>query len=559
MVPVLVNVAFVTLMERKILGLSQLRLGPNKAGLQGILQPFSDAVKLFLKQWEKPVRRNNFLYLISPRVAIVITLMLWLIVPRTVDLFYSDLSIILFIIIISLGVYPLLLAGWASSRKYALVGRIRGVAQTISYEISLALIFIALIRILNNTRLKDFVWVSNQFYLILIGKLILILWVISIIAETNRTPFDFAEGESELVSGFNIEYGGPGFALIFIAEYGIILLLRGLTIAIFLGTPFFTFLHSFFTTRLAFFWIWVRATYPRYRYDLLISLAWKSFLPLILGAIRAQRCIAIIFWKNKLKKLKNFKFLYDLKSFFENLILLMSWTQFGLQDAFSPIIEEFHYFHDFTNSILIFILVFVGFMIASILNNVIINKNLLEGQLIECIWTLIPGIILIQIALPSLTLLYLLDDSPEASITVKAIGHQWYWEYEYSDHWSFKRAQGVKFDSYIIPERDLEKGIFRQLEVDNRLVLPSIIPVRVLISRADVLHAWTIPGLGVKADAIPGRLNQVNFFRLITGVLYGQCSEICGAQHSRIPIAVELIPASLFANWYESFSYSNVE
>ena len=191
--------------------------------------------------------------------------------------------------------------------------------------------------------------------------------------------------------------------------------------------------------------------------------------------------------------------------------------------------------------------------------NTSINKNLLEGQLVECVWTLIPGLILIQIALPSLTLLYLLDDSPEASVTIKALGHQWYWEYEYSDHWSQERTQAIKFDSYMVPERDLEVGMFRQLEVDNRLVLPVETPIRVLISRADVLHAWTVPALGVKADAVPGRLNQVNFFGAIAGVLYGQCSEICGAQHSSMPIAVELVPLNLFASWYEALSISTLE
>lgn len=293
-VPVLVNVAFVTLIERKILGLSQFRLGPNKAGLQGILQPFSDAIKLFLKQWEVPVRRNNFLYIFSPGVSILVTLTLWLIVPRVQRLFYSELSIIIFIIVISLGVYPLLIAGWSSSSKYALVGSIRGVAQTISYEISLALIFIALISVLITLRLIDFVKISKEFLLFMRTISVTILWIISIIAETNRTPFDFAEGESELVSGFNIEYGGAGFALIFMAEYGIILLLRGLFVSLFLGLIFFRLTHSLFTRGLAFFWIWVRATYPRYRYDLLISLAWKSFLPLILGGIRLLIC-GIIF------------------------------------------------------------------------------------------------------------------------------------------------------------------------------------------------------------------------------------------------------------------------
>ncbi len=215
-------------------------------------------------------------------------------------------------------------------------------------------------------------------------------------------------------------------------------------------------------------------------------------------------------------------------------------------------IEEFHYFHDFSNSILAFILRFVGFIITTIILNKHINKNLLSGQIIECVWTILPAIVLLQIALPSLSLLYLLDDRPEASVTVKAIGHQWYWEYEYTDHWHFNNLNPLAFDSYIIPENELKDGIYRQLDVDNRVILPALRHIRVLISSRDVLHSWTVPCLGVKADAVPGRLNQVNFFGLITGVLFGQCSEICGAQHSRIPICVELVSPEIFANWYEA-------
>jgi len=223
------------------------------------------------------------------------------------------------------------------------------------------------------------------------------------------------------------------------------------------------------------------------------------------------------------------------------------WSQLGFQDAFSPLIEEFHYFHDFTNMILLYILVFVGFMIITITFRKVIHKGLLEGQLIECIWTLVPGLILIKIALPSLSLLYLIEESPSPDLTVKAIGHQWFWEYEYSDFWTQERA--FTFDSYIIPERDLEQGMFRQLEADNRLVLPYSCKVRILVSRADVLHSWTVPALGVKADAIPGRINQLNFSSNMPGVLYGQCSEICGSQHSHIPIAIELIKLSEFNKW----------
>lgn len=231
---------------------------------------------------------------------------------------------------------------------------------------------------------------------------------------------------------------------------------------------------------------------------------------------------------------------------------MSQWIQLNLQDGFSPIIEEFHYFHDFTNIILLFILTFIGFIIASIINNTIIYKGLLHGQVIECVWTTIPGLILIQIALPSLSLLYLIEDVPFPNLTVKAIGHQWYWEYEYTDFWVGEHT--VSFDSYIIPVRDLELGIFRQLETDNRLVLPILRKIRILVSRADVLHSWTVPRLGVKADAVPGRINQLNILSNIPGVLYGQCSEICGSQHSHIPIAVELVILNDFNLWLRNSS-----
>lgn len=223
------------------------------------------------------------------------------------------------------------------------------------------------------------------------------------------------------------------------------------------------------------------------------------------------------------------------------------WLQLGFLDGLDPVIEEFIYFHDFTNIILIFIITFVGYMIVRMALNNVIFKGLLHGQVIECVWTTIPGLILIQIALPSLSLLYLIEDSPSPNLTIKAIGHQWYWEYEYTDFWA--GIETFTFDSYIIPERDLELGIFRQLETDNRITIPILRKVRVLVSRADVLHSWTIPSLGVKADAIPGRVNQINFIRLLPGVLYGQCSEICGSQHSNMPICVEILRLQDFNLW----------
>nr|ACK86651.1 cytochrome c oxidase subunit II [Paracyclopina nana] len=232
---------------------------------------------------------------------------------------------------------------------------------------------------------------------------------------------------------------------------------------------------------------------------------------------------------------------------------MSQWLQLGLMDAYSPVMEEFLYFHDFTNMILLFILLFVGVMMTSMATNTFLYKGLLEGQMLECVWTMIPAIILIQIALPSLSLLYLMEDSPSPDMSVKVVGHQWFWSYEYSDFWVNNNVLG--FDSYMIPEQDLEPGMLRQLETDNRVVVPFMTKMRMLISSSDVLHSWTIPSLGVKADAIPGRINQINFIGLMPGVLYGQCSEICGSQHSSMPIALELISLkdfNMWLNWMEN-------
>lgn len=221
---------------------------------------------------------------------------------------------------------------------------------------------------------------------------------------------------------------------------------------------------------------------------------------------------------------------------------MSTWSQFGLQDAFSPVIEEFIYFHDFTNIILLFILSFVGLILNSILFNKIIHKSLLEGQILECIWTLIPALILIQIALPSLVLLYTLEEyRRDKGISLKATGHQWYWRYEYPEINPLSEDGPSSFDAYIIPRRQLEQGDFRLLETDNRVNLPSQIPIRVLVTSADVLHSWAMPRLGLKVDAVPGRLNQLRVEMNSVGVFYGQCSEICGANHRFIPIAIQFL------------------
>nr|ATN95389.1 cytochrome c oxidase subunit II [Calanus glacialis] len=228
---------------------------------------------------------------------------------------------------------------------------------------------------------------------------------------------------------------------------------------------------------------------------------------------------------------------------------MMSWGQFGLQDANSPVMEELIFLHDFINMILVFIISFVGYIMVSMVWNSYISMNLLESQMIECIWTIIPAVILIQIAMPSLLLLYMLDESIDSTLTLKVLGHQWYWSYEYTDFWSILSTTQVEFDSYMVPSNELEVNMFRLLEVDNRTVIPFNIHIRMLITSADVLHAWTVPSLGVKADAVPGRLNQVKFIGQRPGVFFGQCSEICGANHSFMPIVMEVISPSSFLNW----------
>lgn len=203
---------------------------------------------------------------------------------------------------------------------------------------------------------------------------------------------------------------------------------------------------------------------------------------------------------------------------------------------------------------LIFIISFVGFMIVSIIKNSYVNKNLLEMQIVERVWILIPAVILIQIALPSLLLLYILDESIDRTLTLKAVGHQWYWSYEYSDFWSASLQRPLEFDAYIVSPSDLPDNGFRLLDTDNHTIAPVKTHIRILISSADVLHAWAVPSLGVKADAVPGRLNQVKFIGQRPGVFFGQCSEICGANHRFIPIVMEFIPGSTFINWVISSS-----
>nr|YP_010175540.1 cytochrome c oxidase subunit II [Dasyatis tortonesei]QSL98684.1 cytochrome c oxidase subunit II [Dasyatis tortonesei]QTJ25311.1 cytochrome c oxidase subunit II [Dasyatis tortonesei] len=218
-------------------------------------------------------------------------------------------------------------------------------------------------------------------------------------------------------------------------------------------------------------------------------------------------------------------------------------SQLGFQDAASPVMEELLHFHDHTLMIVFLISSLVLYVIVATVSTKLTNKYILDSQEIEIVWTIVPAIILILIALPSLRILYLMDEINDPHITIKALGHQWYWSYEYTDY------QNLEFDSYMIQTEDLTPGQFRLLEADHRMVVPMQSPIRVLVTAEDVLHAWTVPALGVKIDAVPGRLNQTAFIISRPGVFYGQCSEICGANHSFMPIVVESVPLEHFENW----------
>nr|YP_010890148.1 cytochrome c oxidase subunit II [Stephanomia amphytridis]WJJ70196.1 cytochrome c oxidase subunit 2 [Stephanomia amphytridis] len=220
-------------------------------------------------------------------------------------------------------------------------------------------------------------------------------------------------------------------------------------------------------------------------------------------------------------------------------------NQLSFQDVASPLGEQLVFFHDNVMFIIVVITILVGWMMVSSFINKHYYKYLIHGTIIEVIWTIIPAVILLFIAFPSLQLLYSLDEITDPSLTIKAIGHQWYWSYEYSDI----EEESIEFDSYMIPSSDLEKGDLRLLEVDNRVIIPLNTEIRVVITGADVIHCFTVPSLGVKADAIPGRLNQVSFLIKRPGIYYGQCSEICGSDHSFMPIVVEAVSQEKFVNW----------
>nr|YP_009351601.1 cytochrome c oxidase subunit II [Hirtitermes hirtiventris]AQP30051.1 cytochrome c oxidase subunit 2 [Hirtitermes hirtiventris] len=227
---------------------------------------------------------------------------------------------------------------------------------------------------------------------------------------------------------------------------------------------------------------------------------------------------------------------------------MATWLNLTLQDSASPVMEQLIFFHDHALMIMLMIITAVFYMMISIIQNKQTSRFILEGQMIETLWTIAPAIILVFIAIPSLRLLYLMDEIHNPALTLKTIGHQWYWSYEYSD---FTK---LEFDSYMLQKEDQPIDGFRLLDTDNRVVLPMNSPIRMIVTAADVLHSWTVPSLGVKTDATPGRLNQMSFTINRPGLLYGQCSEICGANHSFMPIVIESVSTNQFINWISKMS-----
>nr|QKE47086.1 NADH dehydrogenase subunit 1 [Sundasciurus lowii] len=290
LVPILLAMAFLTLVERKMLGYMQLRKGPNVVGPYGLLQPFADAMKLFIKEPLKPLTSSIILFIIAPSLALTLAFTMWIPLPMPQPLINMNMGVLFILATSSLAVYAILWSGWASNSKYALIGALRAVAQTISYEVTLAIILLSVLLLNGSFTLFTLITTQQSIWLLLPTWPLAMMWFISTLAETNRAPFDLTEGESELVSGFNVEYAAGPFALFFMAEYTNIIMMNALTVTLFLGTSFnpmmpelFTFNFMLKTLILTSTFLWIRASYPRFRYDQLMHLLWKNFLPLTLA------------------------------------------------------------------------------------------------------------------------------------------------------------------------------------------------------------------------------------------------------------------------------------
>nr|AMB63377.1 NADH dehydrogenase subunit 1 [Polyura schreiber] len=280
---VLIGVAFLVLLERKVLGYIQIRKGPNKVGMMGLLQPFSDAIKLFSKEQVYLNYSNYMFYYFSPVLSFMLGLMSWMVIPYYFNMIVFNMGILFFLCCTSLGVYTVMIAGWSSNSNYSLLGGLRAVAQTISYEVSLALIMLSSIMLIMDFNLIKFMNYQEMIWFLIMMMPLSMCFLSSLMAETNRTPFDFAEGESELVSGFNTEYSSGGFALIFLAEYSSILFMSLLFVIMYMGGYDLSLFFYLKIMLISFSFIWIRGTLPRYRYDKLMYLCWKSYLPVSLN------------------------------------------------------------------------------------------------------------------------------------------------------------------------------------------------------------------------------------------------------------------------------------
>lgn len=289
-IPLLISIAFSTLLERKIIGYMQRRKGPNTVGFLGILQPIADGIKLFLKESLIPSFSNQFLFIISPIIAFFLALLLWPVIPFSIynSFFYNEYSILYILMISSLSVYAIIYSGWASNSKYPFLGAMRSAAQMISYELGLSMIILILSFSANTLSLNNIIFSQQNIINFFPHFPIFILFLISILAETNRHPFDLPEAEAELVSGYNVEYSSMTFALFFLGEYSNILFMSALTICLFFGGFYNLFCNNiiFFCFKISiifFFFVWIRVTLPRYRYDQLMHIGWKNIIPLTFG------------------------------------------------------------------------------------------------------------------------------------------------------------------------------------------------------------------------------------------------------------------------------------
>uniref|UniRef100_UPI0030030977 NADH dehydrogenase subunit 1 n=1 Tax=Sannella crucifera TaxID=3019673 RepID=UPI0030030977 len=282
---ILISVGFFTLLERKLMGYMHIRKGPNKVGYMGLLQPFSDGLKLFTKEQFFPKNSNFFIYYICPSLGLAQSLFIWLLFPYYVNCVNFNFGFLFFLCVLSLGVYSLIICGWSSNSIYSTLGCMRSVSQAISYEVSLSLILLSFFLLCDSYNLINFINIQELNWFILFSFPIFFCWVSCMLAETNRSPFDFSEGESELVSGFNVEYGSGGFAILFISEYSSIIFMSLISCLIFLGGNYYSFMFFIEIIFFCFLFVWIRCSLPRNRYDKLMYLAWKCYLPMSLNYI----------------------------------------------------------------------------------------------------------------------------------------------------------------------------------------------------------------------------------------------------------------------------------